>query len=91
MKFLRKYFFSALTILSLSSQVLAGDPIPVAEIKRAEPVDFDKEILPILRQNCLACHNSTDAEGDVVLENVQKILESEAVIAYLPQHLLRYR
>ncbi len=38
----------------------------------------------MLRQNCLACHNSTDAEGDVVLESVAKIMESESVVAGNP-------
>ena len=32
-------------------------PLPVSEIKRAKPVDFQSEILPFLRANCLACHN----------------------------------
>lgn len=81
---IRKLSFSLLIFVVTSALALAQDPIPVAEIKRADPVDFDKEILPILRQNCLACHNSTDAEGDVVLESVPKILESEAAIPGKP-------
>ena len=31
--------------------------------------DFGRDILPILRRNCMACHNSTNAEADVVLES----------------------
>ena len=42
--------------------------IAIEEVKREEKVDFEKEILPIFRQNCLACHNSTDAESDLVME-----------------------
>ena len=42
--------------------------IAIEEIKREDPVDFEKEILPIFRRNCLACHNSTDAESDLVME-----------------------
>lgn len=38
----------------------------------------------MLRQNCLACHNSSDAEGDIVLETVAAILESESVVAGKP-------
>lgn len=69
---------------SIGITAIADDEIKVEEIKRNEPVDFDREVLPMLRQNCLACHNATDAEGDVVLENVPKILESEAVIPGKP-------
>ena len=75
---------TTLLLVVVSSISNAGDPIPVAELKRTDPVDFDKEVLPMLRQNCLACHNSTDAEGDVVLESVAKIMESESVVAGKP-------
>ena len=63
---------------------LVADEIPVAEVKRDQPVDFDKEVLPVLRQNCLACHNAADAEGDVVLESVKSILEGESVVPGKP-------
>ncbi len=48
-------------------------PIPVAEIKRDTKVDFEKEILPILNKNCTACHNATEAEGELVLETPEAI------------------
>lgn len=44
--------------------VVEPDPIPA--LKRT--VDFEKEILPIFKRNCLACHNVTDTKGDLVLE-----------------------
>ncbi|MCA9103351.1 MAG: hypothetical protein KDA63_19485, partial [Planctomycetales bacterium] len=47
--------------------------IEIAAIERDTPVDFASEILPILKQNCTACHNATDAEGDVVLETPESI------------------
>jgi hypothetical protein len=50
-------------------------PIPIAEIKRSTAVDFEKEILPILKNNCLACHNQTKAKADLVLETPQTILK----------------
>ena len=76
--------FTIMLILAISFSVQGQDGIPISEIKRSDAVDFDKEILPLLRQNCLACHNSTDAEGDVILESVAKIVESEAVVAGKP-------
>ncbi|MGB6042582.1 MAG: c-type cytochrome domain-containing protein, partial [Pirellulales bacterium] len=49
------------------------DPISVAKVDHPLPVDFETEVLPMLRQNCLACHNQTDAESDLVLETPQSI------------------
>src|SRR5437867_3306904 len=50
-------------------------PIPIAELKRTTAVDFEKEILPILKSNCLACHNQTTTKGELVLETPQTILK----------------
>lgn len=36
-------------------------------------VDFEKEILPVLKNNCLACHNTTKAKGGLNLETPQLI------------------
>src|SRR5690349_1397415 len=59
--------------------------IDIAEIKRDTDVDFEKEILPIFRRNCLACHSATEAQSDLVLETPQTILkggsEGPAVVA----------
>ena len=60
-------------------------PIAIAEVKREGEVDFEKEILPIFRRNCLACHSATEAQSDLVLESPQTILkggsEGPAVVA----------
>src|SRR6476660_5373052 len=60
-------------------------PIEIAEIKRDGEADFEKEILPVFRRNCLACHSATEAQGDLVLESPQTILkggsEGPAVVA----------
>jgi WD40 repeat protein len=50
-------------------------PIPIAKIDRKTPVDFEKEILPVLKNNCLACHNRTTTKADLVLETPQDILK----------------
>ncbi|MDA1050235.1 MAG: hypothetical protein O3C40_07115 [Planctomycetota bacterium] len=63
----------------------ADDAISIAEVQHEGDVDFEKEILPIFRRKCLACHNNTDAESDLVLETPQTILkggsEGPAVVA----------
>src|SRR5438270_74896 len=38
-------------------------PIAIAEVKHEGDVDFEKEILPIFRRNCLACHSATEAQS----------------------------
>ncbi len=53
----------------------AADPIAIADVKHEGDVDFEKEILPIFRRNCLACHSATEAESDLVLETPQTILK----------------
>ena len=50
-------------------------PIPIAKVKHPKPVDFDREILPVLKNNCLACHNKSTAKGKLVLETPQDILK----------------
>ena len=46
-----------------------AEPIPIAALDRKTPVSFEKEILPILRRSCLACHSASDASGELVLES----------------------
>src|SRR5207247_770741 len=50
-------------------------PIAIAEVKHYGPVSFEKEVLPILAKNCLACHNTTKNENSLVLESAQRILK----------------
>ncbi len=50
----------------------------ITELKHDGPVDFEKEILPILRRNCLACHNSSKHENDLILETPQAITKGGA-------------
>lgn len=56
----------------------AQEATKIAEVKHDGPVDFEKEILPILRRNCLACHNSSKHENDLILENPQAIAKGGA-------------
>ncbi len=50
-------------------------PIVIAKIDRKTPVHFEKEILPILKNNCLACHNKTTSKGELILETPQDLLK----------------
>jgi WD40 repeat protein len=79
-------FFTRLSFLlvATTTAVAAEEPKPgpgkssglaVAELKRDAPVDFEKEVLPIFKNNCLACHNTTKAKGGLNLETPQLMLK----------------
>lgn len=73
---MRKFFLAVLiaTVSAISAQDKEGS-IPVVDLQRDKPVDFEKEILPIFKDNCLACHNSAEAKGELVLESPTAILK----------------
>jgi WD40 repeat protein len=59
----------------VAASTVAAAPIPVTEIQRTEPVDFAKEVYPLLKQSCLACHNATKAKAELNLETPQLMLK----------------
>ncbi len=72
--FSRRVLWS-LIVLGACVPRLAAAPIPVDNVQRAEPVSFEKEILPLLRKNCLACHSASEKQGELVLESPAAILK----------------
>ncbi len=66
---------AALPLLASAQDKKGPQPLDIAVVKRTAAVDFEKEILPLLRNNCLACHNRTSAKGDLILETPQDILK----------------
>jgi WD40 repeat protein len=66
-------------LIPLSAAHAAEDkPAPsqaIAIAKVAKKVDFDRDILPVFRQNCLACHNRTTTKAGVILETPEDILK----------------
>lgn len=48
-------------------------PIAIADLNRTNPVDFESDVLPFLRRNCLACHGLKKPKGGFVLETPQSI------------------
>jgi hypothetical protein len=71
-------FSSNLSAAEPAKPAAKNQTIAIAEVKRNEPVDFQKEILPILKKSCLACHNATQKESDLILESPQSILKGGA-------------
>lgn len=76
-RLVRLTFCLAVALCSSLAVSRAADdkPTPVAAVKHDGPVNFEKEILPILKKNCTACHNAAKAESDLNLENPQAILK----------------
>ena len=68
-------------IIQVSSLLLtaaggaSAAPLAVAEVKRDTPVDFAKDIYPLFKRSCLACHNTTKAKAGLNLESPQMILK----------------
>jgi WD40 repeat protein len=58
----------ALAVAPAAAEPTTRPAIAITKLDRTTPVDFEAEILPILRDNCLACHNRTRAKADLVLE-----------------------
>ena len=60
----------------------------------AAPVDFEKEILPILKNNCIACHGQTKPKAGLNLETPPSILKGgdsgPAVVPHDPDKSLLY-
>lgn len=65
---------AAVALSAIAAVASAQTPIPIANVARGTPVSFEKDILPILRNNCLACHGAANAHGDLVLESPATIL-----------------
>lgn len=57
------------------SDCAVGDAIAIEPPLRSKPVDFSTDIAPILRTNCMACHNQKKASGGLNVESPQSILK----------------
>lgn len=62
------------TAVTAATPAPADQPRPVAMPEREEAVDYLREIAPILKKNCLACHFEQDAEGGLNLESHGRLL-----------------
>lgn len=87
-----------LCLTGLTSAQDAAAPagkIEAAAVNLGRPVDFQKDIVPILDSKCIACHNVAIAESRLNLEDVPNILKGgkrgPAVIAKDPEKSLMYQ
>ena len=57
-----------ISLLLTACTAWAAKPLPIAEVQRATPVDFERELLPFLSDNCLSCHCQTTTKGGLNME-----------------------
>lgn len=73
----------------------AAAKIEPAAVNLGRPVDFDKDLVPILDEKCVACHNVAIAESRYNLETVAGILKGgkrgPSVIAKDPDKSVMYQ
>ena len=53
----------------------AVQKIEPEKVDLGRPVDFDRDIFPILEANCVACHNVAVPESKLSVEDVKSILK----------------
>ncbi|HSH93837.1 MAG TPA: c-type cytochrome domain-containing protein, partial [Roseimicrobium sp.] len=66
---------SLLILVSSLTTFAATTPLEIAKVKRSGGVDFEREVLPFLRANCLACHNRTGAKAGLIIETPADMLK----------------
>jgi WD40 repeat protein len=71
------------------------EAIVAAPVALGRPVDFEKDVNPILESNCLACHNVGIAESKLNIETVESILKGgkrgPAVVPKSPEKSLLFQ
>jgi WD40 repeat protein len=66
--FLMKHSHALLALALSSVPALSNAALPVKAPEKEFEVSFGRDILPMLRNNCLPCHNKTRAKADINLE-----------------------
>jgi uncharacterized membrane protein len=66
----------AVVVVGVTSLALFGFGAQDTE-KKKEAINFEKEIVPIVKANCLGCHNKDSNKGGVIFPD--KMTEEDAV------------
>ncbi|WP_182869365.1 c-type cytochrome domain-containing protein [Rhodopirellula sp. JC639] len=80
-------FLSSLFLLSLSPvwmSSVSANPREIAELPEDREVVFSRDVAPVLKKNCVACHNASSEEGGVNLESVAKMKASDVDDVLVP-------
>ena len=87
-------FVSLQVAKSADEKKPAEKKIEAAKVELGRPVDFESDVLPILENNCISCHNIGIDEGKLVLEEVESIIKGgkrgTAVVPKQPEKSLLF-
>jgi dipeptidyl aminopeptidase/acylaminoacyl peptidase len=50
-------------------------PIPIIDLKLKDPVDYNKDVLPIFKNKCMVCHSGSVTEGKYDMSTYEKALK----------------
>lgn len=69
-----RFVFGLCLVASIGGAALAAEPIglPPAALR---PVDFGKEVQPLLQKNCYSCHGAEHQEGGLRLDQKKRALD----------------
>lgn len=74
----------AIVLAWVAPSAMAQTPIPIGKPSRTDAIHFSQDVLPILRKKCLACHNTNEPNGGLILETAADLLKGgdsgEAVV-----------
>ncbi len=60
---------------ALAFSAVTAAPLEIAPLDRTVPVDFEREVAPFLRDNCLSCHCKTTTKGGLNMESPELMLK----------------
>lgn len=78
---MRRFVAFAVTLLAVGAWTRADDkkdafpPIPVIDLKRTEPIDYNKDVLPIFVSKCFVCHTGNVTEGKFDMGSYEKVVK----------------
>lgn len=64
--------------------VAGAQMLEIATLPDDRTVVYSRDIAPVLKKSCVACHNSSTAEGGVNLESVDKMVSSDVDDVLVP-------
>ncbi len=74
-----RYFLTILTVLSANASIVCADKL----------VTYDKDVQPVLREHCFACHNQDEAKSSLALDSFSGVVaggaSGEVVVAGEPE------
>lgn len=78
-------FAAVVLLVSLGAwQSAHAESLPIDTLPEDREVLFSRDIAPLIKKNCVACHNASNEEGGVNLESVDKMTSSDVDDVLVP-------